>query len=663
MFSKEEALAEAYKRGLLPEDRKAAYEEAIRRGLVGKTATAPQAQEGFGFTDIPRNKAEQDAAKEMDKSILARTGRAALSFVASPSDAIYAAGAVPYNLTRGVQAAIGADVAPPLTMQSPGDAARAAYDKFTNNAGQSEGLAKIADTAAEYMAGGASLGKMIPSMASRTATDLAADAATGAATQYTKQEVTENPVVQMMAGIVSALATRGASGAISKTAEKATPQIKAEDKVLQRLADSDVNPATLDKARPLVDVGGKNVERLGEAVANIPGKGADIAEKFVAERTAEAGKNIKKTISDYVSSGGDLNQTMEAIIKAGREKAAPKYEAAYSVPIAPDKKLEAFMARPAMKKAIANAESIAKNEGESLESFSRPEKYFDFVSGGMKRDSHPLTKYYDYVKRGLDDVLEGYRDKTTGRLVLDTEGRAIEGLRKNYVQRLKELNPAYKDALQESSTYFESKNAVQNGKDFLDKTPIQLGDTMKSLNKIDKELFKLGVANKLREMVDSSNIGTDLSKKIFGKQEYKDNLRAILEPKEYGQLKKSLEQQAEEHKLNQRLLGNSRTILRKEEIDNLMQDPSELLSMATSPAKFGLGKVTQYISNRYQGLNKEVAGEIAKILFERNPSKQKDIILRLQRRAATGYKPALRGYTLLNNISKSGALQTINQGE
>ena len=49
MASKEEMLTEAYNRGILPADKKAAYEEAQRRGLI---AAQPQTQQqpdyGYG---------------------------------------------------------------------------------------------------------------------------------------------------------------------------------------------------------------------------------------------------------------------------------------------------------------------------------------------------------------------------------------------------------------------------------------------------------------------------------------------------------------------------------------------------------------------------------------------------------------------------------------
>ena len=39
--------------------------------------------------------------------------------------------------------------------------------------------------------------------------------------------------------------------------------------------------------------------------------------------------------------------------------------------------------------------------------------------------TRPTMQTMDYIKRGLDDVLDGYRDKTTGKLVLDERGRAV----------------------------------------------------------------------------------------------------------------------------------------------------------------------------------------------------------------------------------------------
>lgn len=567
---------------------------------------------------------------------LARTARSGLAFIGGVPDLIYTAGKSAYDTARTAQEKLGFEVAPELNIPSPTQGLQNIFDQLTNDVGRSQNdTQKSVDAGAEMLAGGVAKGleKIAPSFVAKSGTDLLSNAVSGAAIESSKEN-TDNPVAQLMAGIIAAIATQGASGAIKSVPTKTTPpQIKAESKILQRLEDGGMSPEDLTTGRALVDVGGKNIERLGEAVANIPGKGADTAEKFVAKRVRNAGKRAKQSISDFISSGGDVQETADAILAAGRQKAAPIYKEAYSIDIIPDKELKELMQRPSMVQAARNAQRIAADEGKDISKL------------GTK------TEFYDYVKRGLDDVVEGYRDKTTGKLVLDTQGRAIESLRKDYVNKIKTINPKYAQALKESSTYLKSEDAIREGMDFMDLNDIALRKKFKGLSKTDQELYKLGVANKLKEMVNSSGSTTNIAKKIFDKQEYKDNLRAILEPEEYGQFKRAMQQQNEEHMLNQRLLGNSRTILRKEEIDDLMREPEEVMQIITNPKAFGLKKATEIFYRAYQGINRETSGEIAKMLFEENPTKQKEILLRLQRRAAEGNKKALRGFVIWNKIS------------
>lgn len=55
----------------------------------------------------------------------------------------------------------------------------------------------------------------------------------------------------------------------------------------------------------------------------------------------------------------------------------------------------------------------------------------------------PSWQTLDYVKRGLDDVLEGCRDKTTGKLALDTESKAVNDTLRGLLSRLDTSNPDY----------------------------------------------------------------------------------------------------------------------------------------------------------------------------------------------------------------------------
>src|SRR3546814_14197966 len=63
------------------------------------------------------------------------------------------------------------------------------------------------------------------------------------------------------------------------------------------------------------------------------------------------------------------------------------------------------------------------------------------MGGNVILTRSPSPQTIDLVKRGVDDVLEGYRDRTSGRLNLDEGGRAVEGLRQRYLGEADRLYP------------------------------------------------------------------------------------------------------------------------------------------------------------------------------------------------------------------------------
>jgi len=58
------------------------------------------------------------------------------------------------------------------------------------------------------------------------------------------------------------------------------------------------------------------------------------------------------------------------------------------------------------------------------------------------------TQTLDYVKRGLDDILEEKSDKVTGRLQLDEYLRSVNQVRAQLVNEVDRLNPGYRAARQ-----------------------------------------------------------------------------------------------------------------------------------------------------------------------------------------------------------------------
>src|SRR3546814_2201273 len=92
---------------------------------------------------------------------------------------------------------------------------------------------------------------------------------------------------------------------------------------------------------------------------------------------------------------------------------------------------------PAGRQALAQARTIAANEGRDPNALG-----FDLdMEGNVILTSSPSPQTIDLVKRGFDDVLEGYRDPTSGRLNLDEGVRAVEGLRQRYLGEADRLYP------------------------------------------------------------------------------------------------------------------------------------------------------------------------------------------------------------------------------
>lgn len=72
----------------------------------------------------------------------------------------------------------------------------------------------------------------------------------------------------------------------------------------------------------------------------------------------------------------------------------------------------------------------------------------------------------DYAKRGMDDVLEQYRNPTTQRLELSDAGRAQNLVKNQFLAEADKLNPAYRDARRVYQGPMESIDALHRGQDF-----------------------------------------------------------------------------------------------------------------------------------------------------------------------------------------------------
>lgn len=456
------------------------------------------------------------------------------------------------------------------------------------------------------------------------------------------------------------------------------PIMAAENKVLQRITDDGLTlngmQARLQnrEGAAIIDAGRQNIERLGEAVANIPGKGAITASSFVEQRLSGATKRIKGDITRYVSSGGELSTVADDLMEKGSKAAEPLYEKAFaankdiSSPI-----VNRILETDAGKRALEFARNRMNNKM-ALMGVSDPDLVEQaqlagqYITGQGGIAQGLKLRTLDFVKQGLDDQASKlYRAGEAGAandirdlaMGLRNELDNLDVTAKAGPNSFKPEGGLYKQARKVWGGMMQGQEALQTGRDFLKMDTPEIKKLYNGLGDTDKELFRIGVAQHMRDLVNNTGDRGNIAKKVFGREEYREKLQAVLGPDEFKKLRLSMIREDKMHQLNGRLLGNSRTLLRQQEIQDLTQDPTDLVMKAATGNKtmMVLGQMTKTITDRYQGVNRETAAEIANILFERNPSKQQEIILRLQQRAASGNKPALKSYLILKSAAKASA--------
>jgi hypothetical protein len=102
------------------------------------------------------------------------------------------------------------------------------------------------------------------------------------------------------------------------------------------------------------------------------------------------------------------------------------------------------------------------------------------------------TQTLDYVKRGMDDVLEEQRNPITGRLVLDEAGRAQNGVRGQLLSEVDRLNPDFAAARQAYAGPMASRDALHRGTDAYRLHPDELGMQVANESPEHLEQMRLG---------------------------------------------------------------------------------------------------------------------------------------------------------------------------
>lgn len=174
--------------------------------------------------------------------------------------------------------------------------------------------------------------------------------------------------------------------------------------------------------------------------------------------------------------------------------------------------IQRFLKDPLFKEALGPGMQIERLEALAQR---RPVNYSDYAlneAGEVIRT--PNMKLLNAAKKGIDALIEKYRDPTTGKLNLDATGHAIVDAQKEFVKELDRVNPDYASARQAWSGPARANAAMIKGRNVFKTHPEDVKKIYEGLSPNEQKHFKMGVAEALKDQISESSVTAPAIRKL-----------------------------------------------------------------------------------------------------------------------------------------------------
>lgn len=396
-----------------------------------------------------------------------------------------------------------------------------------------------------------------------------------------------------------------------------------------------------DGAKPetLFDIAGENTRRLARTAAGRTGPGTDQAVTFLAERQADQGGRIADDAARGLGqSADDFHTRLQGLQTQRAATAAPLYDRAWNqrVPHTVQDQLAPFVSdrigQDALNKGmrVLELEHLAdprlRNRPFDPEEFGvvRGEDGGFVLQGRMQN-----MRLLDAVKRGFDEIVEGFRDPTSGRLALNQYGRAVNDVRAQYVEALRDRFPTYAKALDAWGGPSQSMDAMNRGRNIFTMRDAEVPRAIQGglRNPSDAEFFRLGVAQAIQDRISRGADGADAYKAIFGSPSKRALLRSSFpDQAAFDAFEASMKREAAMYRNAQFVSPRtgSQTAMREADAGDIGETAVNAglaaMGLGTSSPR---GVVNQFLVNqaaRARGLTPQVADAASRRLFNSDPA-------------------------------------------
>ena len=445
-------------------------------------------------------------------------------------------------------------------------------------------------------------------------------------------------------GAVKAGVGRVRSGVSNKAAQEA-----ADLKALQSIEEGGMSPEDvlrgLDETRAsgvtdamIPDIAGDATRGLARGASTVSGEGRVIAQKALDERAANMGDEIANDVGSVLAGGRSASEALDEIATRQAANAGNDYDAAFNVDGAPvtvpvTDKLRNLLPLPAFDEAVEQADQLARVDRVGLPSAK------DLIDG--KKIDDLSIKELHYIKMGLDEVLGlGKRGQSRTSIGRGLE-RGLKNARAELIEIIDDASPqidgesAYKTARNKFAGDARLREAIEDGEGFFRMKPDELEAKVGKMSDSEKEAFRIGVAQAVRNSVDSTADLADAGKKIFGNKKQRKLLRAAFpDDKTFEAFEKRMEARIEQViTRGYAPRSGSPTAVRDQDVSNLSETADAVTSMLMGnplpAARSALGQVTDRAST-----SGRVGRALSQDLFSTDPAAQREFLERLARRRA-----------------------------
>lgn len=496
-------------------------------------------------------------------------------------------------------------------------------------------------------------------------------------------------------GAVASPLAKPVNALMSKVAQKMSGELrptidvstKSINKIIDRIKADYPDEASFNQAmadytngtKTLAEIGGHRVTNLAKGAAQYP-SGEAVSKEFFNDRIDKVSGNIKNAVADKISPDTTYYSTLDDILKKGRAKAAPDYDAAFAAnksiasPL-----LDRLLERPAGKKALQYASETFRNAAErmanpdpeltetarELAQFGKMAPQKGGVAAGLK------LKALDEVKKQIDLMTRDAKRAMEMGSGTSREYQDLNELRSDFIKELDNLDVTkragpnserpegglYKQARAKASDYITAHDAMEAGKDFQKLDPEIISRTFEKYGDTEKEAFKAGIVKSLRDSLDKSPDNANLYSKVFGSAEKRNRLEQVMGPNEFADLSKRMDAEKNIYKLRHEILGGSPTaskLIAAQEFENAGVDLAA--DIANKGIKHtALDRMGSFITKSFDGLSDKTAKNVAEALYETNPEKKLKLLQSIRYHSnRVEVKPAFQAYVAMQK-SMEGA--------